>query len=286
MSKQRFTKKGTGPVLSPPRKQFHHRFGGVVSPMSDFNVDAGLWMPDQVDDNAGTACVGYTVADILTDITKTVRDPLWHYAAALKAYGSGPSIAGVDAHAGMWGAVLFGSLTLSGAPKSLLYGELYASDWDHWSDVEKRQALATVQDGTLNALGLGSPFQAVLSAARLSGFGISVATPWYWGNADRSGILPMPKDLDRDFSWHNWAIKGQKTINGIPYIIGKPWQGSDYGDNGWVYLSDDVFNAIMGVPGSAAMAFNPGAIRWLSIVAYLVMRNPFLLPYLPKLIQA
>lgn len=53
-------------------------------------------------------------------------------------------------------------------------------------------------------------------------------------------------------SWHNWVICGWKEINGVPYLIGKPWLGASWADGGFCYFSREVFNSVMTVTGTAA----------------------------------
>ena len=83
---------------------------------------------------------------------------------------------------------------------------------------------------------------------------VSVGTPFYsaWSRPT-NGILPMPPSFDTtNASWHNWKISGWKTIDGVPYLIGKTWQGAEYGDSGLCYMSRDLCNAVFSIKGCAA----------------------------------
>lgn len=81
---------------------------------------------------------------------------------------------------------------------------------------------------------------------------VSVGTPWFneWEHAP-AGIL-------HDFvftgnePWHNWKICGWKQIAGQPYLIGKSWQGPNWGDRGYHYISRDTCNRVFALSGTAA----------------------------------
>jgi len=265
-------------------RKFEH-FGGLDVP--DFNLDLGVSHPDQDADGAPTACVGYTVSDIFTDIFGTYFSPDFSYAAARYLAGDGPGTDGTSFHAGMQAAVGVGGLLSSQATiQASAKGELFVSDWNNWSSDEKRIALTRVQNGIRNVLGLGDAFDSIRSAAYQSGIAISVGTPWFkeW-DFEKNPVLPTPV-LDGNYSsWHDYAVKGQKTINGVPYLKAKIWVGLK-GDNGFVYLSREAINAAMKVPGSGALTFDKSAIRWVSLCGILVQRFPNLLPYLPKLLSS
>jgi hypothetical protein len=81
---------------------------------------------------------------------------------------------------------------------------------------------------------------------------VSVGTPWFneWGFAPQ-GIL-HDFVLRGDEPWHNWKISGWKMISGQPYLIGKTWQGTGYGDGGWCYMSRTLCNKVFAVSGTGA----------------------------------
>lgn len=280
---------GTRPLIIQPRRVFHERFGSIASDtIPDFNVDTGLnGMPDQIVDGAPTECTGYTVADILTDVTKTVEDPDFSYAAALYLEGISSGTAGADFHLALQGAVAVGvlpSVLKTFSAKNV--GELYASAWTNYPDVQKKAALQYVQNGTYNVLGNGDAFSSILSALYTGKIGISVGTPWFfdWEENIQGGIVQTPNPENFQ-NWHNWAIKGKKTINGIPYLMGKSWQGTRVGDNGWLYYSREAINTALAVQGSGAITIATTGSRWASLVGILLERYPQLFTILPKLIS-
>lgn len=274
-------------------KEFHNKFGGTTALLiPDFDLDSGLnGMPDQERDNAPTECTGYTVADIVTDISKVKMNPDFSYAAALFIDGQPPGINGASFHAAMQSAIAVGVLPNTLANISAgQSGELFVSDWTRWGMNLKKAARDYTENGILNALGNGDAFDSIASAAYTSKIGISVGTPWFteWKQNINNGVVGLPVlDPNGNYStWHNWAIKKKVTIQGVPYLAGKSWQGERVGDKGWLYFSRETVNAALSVPGTGALAFNPEAIRWWSIVGILVQRFPVLLSSLPQLIHA
>lgn len=283
---------GTKPLKKLPRKQFHRVFGSTAPDnIPDFNVDAGLTMPDQNVDGAPTECTGYMSSDIMTDITKIVQCPDFMYAATLYLEGVGPTTEGADFHVALQALVALGSLPINLANLSALkQGELFVANWTNWADVLKTAARKNVQNGTLNLLGNGDPFDSIMSAVYTSKLAGSLGSIWYeeWNNVGPDGILPMPANIEgTTYSpWHNYAAKGKKTISTTKYIPLKSWQGTAIGDKGWLYMSREVANAVFAVQGTGAIGLNPNAMRWASLIGILVQRFPALLPDLPQLLRA
>lgn len=280
---------GTRPARHISRERiFHKHFGGVATAaLPDFNLDAGLTMPDQEADNAPTECVGYTAADILTDITKVPIDPDFSYAAARFVSGDGPGTEGASFHAGLQGLIAVGGLMTHDATfHALDRGELFVSDWNNWQPYQKTKALLSAQNGLYNVLGNGDNFSSILSALYTGRIAVSLGSPWFkeWQGLPAESILPMPADMQLQAisaytPWHNYAAKGQKTINGQKLIPIKSWQGH------WLYMPQDVANAVFALAGTGALTLNPKANRWWSLVGILLQRFPQLITHLPQLLN-
>lgn len=266
-------------------KQFHHKYGSISgTQIPDFNLDADIYNPNQEFDNAPTECVGYTVADILTDIFKMRFDPDFSYAAGRYIAGDGPGIDGTSFHAGIQGAIGVGALPLASIPQGFDAkgkGELFVSDFNNWEPYLKTIALKYVQNGLLNVLGNGLPYDSILSALWKGKIAISLASPWFaeWQGLPGESILPMPANPSQQASdpstpWHNYAAKGQKTVTPAGTPIGtipiKSWQGN------WLYMTPQVANVVFQMPGTGALTFDPAAIRWIQIVAILMQRFPYI----------
>lgn len=293
-------KSGAQPIKRLPRKRFHDRYpeaAGAIA-IEDFNVDAGLWMPDQIADAAETECTSYAVTDILADVFKKLFSPDWQYAMTQWLQGVTPNEMGADPHVAMQTAILLGALLASDAPFSAKsMGELYSANWHNWPSNLNSVAAVFGQNGVLNALGNGDPLSSITAACSVGKMGVSCTTMWYaeWeaNGGFQGSILPMPKNpsqqqtLDGLLPFHNWDFKGQKTINGQKYGIVKSWQGAKYGDNGYAYIGQDVAQAVFDVPGTGALCFDPAAVRVLSEVKIIVEHFfPILTASLPPSLQA
>lgn len=269
---------GTRPALDIHKeRKFHERFGGIAqAAIEDFNLDSGIWNPNQETDNAPTECVGYTAADLLTDIFKMQFDPDFAYAAAKYVAGDGPGDQGTSFHAGIQGVIGVGGIGAQSATFSATTrGELFVSDWNNWKPYLKTLALKYVQNGLLNVLGNGDSFNSIISAAYTGQISVSLGSPWFleWQGIAPESLLPMPQNalaqsVNPDTPWHNYAGKGKKTINGQATIPIKSWQGH------WLYMTQEVANAVFSLAGTGALTFNPAASRWWSLMGILMQRFP------------
>lgn len=282
---------GTRPARHIGReRRFHDHFGALsTAVIPDFSLDTGVnGMPDQEKEEAFTECVGYTVSDILSDVLKTPLSPDFSYAGALFVTGEPSTTSGASFHGGMQGGVALGALPKILAPfTSKDKGQQYVATWANWEAKLRTAANEYVQNGIMNVLGNGDAFDSILAALYVGKIGVCIGTPWFdeWSTGIQSGVVQLPQ-LDGNYpSWHCWAIKGKKTINGVPYLIGKVWLGERIGDRGWLYFSREAINAALTVPGTGALTFNPLAVRWVSLVGILLQRFPALLPYLPQLLK-
>lgn len=84
--------------------------------------------------------------------------------------------------------------------------------------------------------------------------GVWVGSWWYpeFAIPDAHGILSTPSFNMNQASLHAHLITGWKTINGIEYLESLSWQGMDYGDQGRVYFSREIYNALMQQPYTGA----------------------------------
>lgn len=85
---------------------------------------------------------------------------------------------------------------------------------------------------------------------------VSVVSPWFgeW-ESTQGGIVPEFFQYDgvpAHYPWHNWDIVDVKMIQGVPYLVGKSWQGQNYGDGGDHYLSRETVNKVLEIYGAAA----------------------------------
>lgn len=282
-------KSGTRPMKYAPRRKFHVHFGGVLpTQVPDFNLDKGIWMPDQNADQAETECTGYWPADLVTDITGIIQTPDFSYAVNLWIENVVPNTGGADIHSGAKGLVIRGTLPAALANFSAkTMGELYVANIKNWSQAQSIAALKNVQRGVYDALGFGDPFDSIVSAMLKGKLSVSLGSPWWpeWESVGADGILPMPKDTSNlsAVPWHNYGAKKRITINGKPMIGVKSWQGPNYGDKGWAYMTPEVANTVFSIPGTGAIAVSLDVSRFITMVQIMmsdIRTIPRYLPYL------
>lgn len=83
---------------------------------------------------------------------------------------------------------------------------------------------------------------------------LSIGSPWFaiFGATKADGILPIPDSFNTLFAtWHNWAVLDWKYIVDQPYLICLSWQGPNFGDKGFHYVSRPLFNQLMDIYGSS-----------------------------------
>lgn len=215
---------------------FNKTFGTIVpnSVTADFSFDTLQDKPDQNADNLGEACTAYTDNDIASNEDSVLYDDRdFTYRNTLMmmnvTYGSPCDV-----------QTALKSTTVYGVKKKT---ETAADALTH-----RRGPYFIVQK--LN----GSCFQGLISAMQIKKGCLSCATPWYrdFEQPRTDGTVPSPinwTDLTRA-SWHAWEACGVKTIGGQQCIIAKSWQGSGYGDNGYVYFTEGQINALLSTTGS------------------------------------
>lgn len=236
-------------------------FGSTLSPHQlpdEFLLDPSIWMPNQEITQAITGiptipalpygCTDYTQTDLCMDEDGSQLDPmLLENITHANARGGTDIRTALDAAKKVFGRTAYFTIKPSGIIDSF--------------------------DAARLAMYSGQPEKRA----------VSVGSIWYpqWEvSTTVDGILVMPPELRLDGPWHNWAVCGWVTKNGVQYLKGKSWQGIYFGDNGYHYISRDVFNSIMSMPGTAMFTLSktaPGQIvtvdlSWVeTIVSYILM---------------
>jgi hypothetical protein len=212
---------------------FHKSFGTTPTALPNaLNVDAGLWVPDQNAMALPNGCTGFTQADLCSDEDGVIRDPADVYFNT-PPFDSGPrnirdSLNVIRTR----GVVTYLSRAVPGDQRTAYYNVRASPPLD-WFDAI-RLAIYSTQNEKRS---------------------VSIGTPWYpeFEQPLQGGILPTPTNWSTSrATWHNWKICGWKTIGGAPYLIGKSWQGNTYANGGFCYVSRDLINRLMQIPGTAA----------------------------------
>lgn len=225
---------GVRPVRKDHRdRSFPRTFGSTTAFPDELNLDAGFGFPDQNADGRPDGCTGYAQTEICQDEDAIRYDPGFTYDKTRMMEGTYPQPVGCDIRESLTSLIAYGALGL---------GETT----EEQAGYHRRGAYYNVVDSPdLDA------FDDVRSAIITNRRSVSVATPWFseWEQTTL-GVVPMPSSSPVAF--HNWKICGWKQILGRTYLIGKSWQGPNYGDHGYHYVSRETFNAVMEMAGSAA----------------------------------
>lgn len=209
-------------------------FGAVTSFPDELNLDAfPSVFPDQNADGYPNGCTGYAQTSICEDEDKVQYQPAYTYDQTRLMEGTFPDPVPCAMRTSL--------------NSTIVYGVLGKDEIAHeQASYHRRGAFYNVVDSpNLDA------FDDVRSAIVTNNRSVSVATPWFseWENPI-AGVVPMP--YSKPATYHNWKICGWKQIGGQPYLIGKSWQGANFGDHGYHYVSRAVFNKVMAMSGTGA----------------------------------
>lgn len=264
---------GARPTERDPRDYSMHRTFGTVSPIDipvEYNIDAGLTMPDQNAEGNPYECTGYTTCDLGTDQDGVIYSPEYTYMKTLYMQGLPPTTRGSDIRPSLKSASIYGLLPKENVPEILAgKGEDFTADQSVWpasldaiaGKLEHRKGayFNVYLDGGVRDW--FHAFQSAMWINRADKRGISVGIPWLWLSAPQGFLTEdfVYNGNPNSVGWHNIAIKGWTAIGGVSYLIGKPWCGKNYGDKGFVYISRGCINKVMEIGGSAAFTLADAA---------------------------
>lgn len=128
--------------------------------------------------------------------------------------------------------------------------------------------------GIFNVEAIGQDMFDAVRDAMISGGtehrSVAVASEWLppFETIDTTGILPQaPNFGDPNLTWHAWKICGWTTIGDQVYLVGKSWQGPNYGAKGFCYFSRPLFNNLVAINGSAAFTATKGVLPPISTIS-------------------
>lgn len=234
---------GLKPIKHDKRDYSYSRtFGTLALPDMplEYNCDAGLTMPDQNAEGRPYGCTGYTQAELASDEDQVAYNPGFTYDKTRYLEGTEGNV-GCDLRTSLESTIVYGvqrhDETTDGEALQHRRGQYF-----HVTDNPNLDAFDDIKTTLWNE--------------RASRRSISIGTPWFneW-SPGRDGILSENFVYDFvwfHYAWHNWKICGWKVVNGEQYLIGKSWQGRNYGDGGWVYLSRKAINKVMLIDGCGA----------------------------------
>lgn len=238
-------KSGTKPHIQDHRTYSLIRtFGSVLQSQipAEFNFDAGLTNPNQDADGFPLGCTAYTSSELAQDTDKKKYLPQY-------TYGKTCEIEGIGSDSPQYEKV---ACSIQDALKSTI---VYGLDDGLGANPlrNRRGAYYDVLDGAS-----GDRFDAVVSAMWDHKKSVCVGTQWQyeWFNTVRGLITEVYIPNDRN-PWHCFKLCGVKVIQGESYIIGKPWIGPQYGDQGFCYFPRGVVNKMLSIDGSCAFTLAP-----------------------------
>lgn len=246
------------------RTKGYAKLAGVTSFPTFYSVDAGLRVPDQNAEDPSFSpptppmpwgCTNYAQCEICSDEDGVLYDPSY-----LEAITHANANQGADLRAVLNAVVKNGMRDKNG---NINRGH------PAYFNIRSAGAIDAFDAARLAILSTSSEKR-----------GVTVGSPFWreWQEVGDSGILARP-DFDIDFaSWHNWVIKGWRTIEDTCYATCQMLQGRHYGRRGFAFVTREVFNATMAVRGSAMFTIDKlmpgetirtvGSIRVQQIVDY------------------
>lgn len=223
--------------LRPDHRDFDfHRTFGATMPLTgipDFNVDAGLWAPNQNVPESwpplSTPALPYGCTDFIQTDLCIDEDGILHDPMLMENVTHANANGGCDLR------------TALSAAKRVFNRPAYFAIRPNkpldWFDAI-RLSLYSTKDQKRSA---------------------SIGSKWFYDFQYLlpNNVVPMPMNLAA-YTYHNWKVSGQKTINGIPHLIAKPLEGRLFGDNGFCYIPREVMNFVMSEGGAGAFTLgNP-----------------------------
>lgn len=223
---------------------YHRTFSGIPTDLTlaDFNLDAGLTMPDQNAEGLPFGCTGETQTDCLTDLTKKVYKAKFTYDKTCLMENHGTN-EGCEIRNSMKSLRVFG-----------------AQEMTETTDLEatKHKGGQTFSVDKKKGYDYFDSFRLALRNEQKS---ISVGSPWpiEWARPQK-GVLTALFVYDGHpdhYSWHNWKVCGETTIleDGVfrPVLIGKSWQGKNYGEGGFHSIGREAFNKAFDIYGTIGL---------------------------------
>lgn len=235
------------------------------------NLDKMRLFPNQKIDGNGTECVALTAADICGNVDMTPYSADFLYAYTLKLMGKEPNTAGLDPYTGMLTPIVYGLLPMNLVDfTSQTMGELYIANWKNYAIEDRIAAQKTSRAGVK---GLYS-YKSIVGHMEKYQQGVSLTVKWYqsFDLCGPNGLLPAPKG---NFSYHNVAVYD----HGFLGLKLKPWLGKEFGDGGYCYMSEGIFNEVF----QNANGFDPNGWRWLTLASIAVTRPYIINDVLPLL---
>jgi hypothetical protein len=214
---------GVLPVKKDKRNYSTRSFGATNPQYIPFSLDAFNDFPDQNADGEPQGCTWYCQNQLVQDEDKTLHDRHVIRDATLSMEGQtdGPC----DVSDSLVSAIVAYELG------QYFQLEEQGMDW----------------------------FDSAIAIMQKTGRSLSVASPWFTSfEVPMFGVMPevFPTVWADGVPGHNHKVYGLTIVNSQPVLIGKSWQGMNFGANGKHYWTRKAFNALMDIQGSGAFTIS------------------------------
>ncbi len=236
---------------------FHKTFGSLD--LSFLNVemsnDAGLTMPDQIAEGLPLGCTGETTAELGIDFDGIRYLPEFTYRKTCAMEGH-PMNQGCYIYNSLKSGIIYG-LAAEGEDESKSFTHLRGPAFFveqipgyDWFDTIRSTLLLNKK----RSISAGTPWYAKWSAAGAGNILTKNSDGTYTltGGGIKTAIMPMyDSSIDPlSLPWHNWKLCGITRKNGVWYIIGKTWNGREFGDmGGFTLWSREQINSLFSMRG-------------------------------------
>lgn len=239
------------------------------------SMDKNKNFPNQLVDGDFFECVALAVTDIAGNIDGRIYNNDFTYAATLSLEGVTPGTDpdGSEPWTAFQSACAYGLLPQLVAPfTSKNKGELYAANFNNYIQQYRTLALEYIKKAPKN---VGVNYQNVISFMKATNQGVALPMTWYQTFMSApNGILAAPSG---GVSAHCPVA----YVSDTGELVIKPWLGSSWGDGGYAILTQEMFNSIV----SDAFSFDMNGSRWMTILAILITKHPYLIDYYSQLSQ-
>jgi hypothetical protein len=173
----------------------------------------------------------------------------YNYATDFRLQGIEPTSGGEDPYAGMCADCIYGALPIADAPQWAGQVQLDMNFGDYTPN-----QIAIAQKNLMKGVRTLA-YDQIIPYIQQTGWGVKICYQFYQSflTTDSTGILKPPSG---DYSNHCSVIWGQEaqglTIN--------PLLGNTFGDNGYIYMTEDIYNA----SNAFALAYDPDANAFIS----------------------
>lgn len=220
--------------------------------MTNFDKNKVMW--NQNADHRPNECVGITRADIIGNIFGVKMLPDFSYASDLFLQRITPFNGGEAAAPGVAADIVYGALPFSAFPEAVQDSDTLTDNFTIYTQQMRILAQQYAMKGSIPL----NTYEDIIYYTQSTGIGANIAFKWSqaFENPQADNSLPMPSG---SFSYHDTA----EYIPDDPRGLGiKSWQGTEYGDNGYVYMNKQVYTESV----TGAWGYDPKGWRWWSLV--------------------